>query len=111
MFTDRRQAGRLLAERLRDLRGSGAVVLGVLPDPATLIFAHAEGTEWLSGQRGHRAIGVVYDPRRESGNYVPTVMGRRYDALIWIPETTALQPLAGEGHLTSPEFETEPTGF
>lgn len=29
---------------------------------------------------GHRAIGVVYDPAREEGNYVPSVLPERYDA-------------------------------
>ncbi|MDB5166600.1 MAG: protein-L-isoaspartate O-methyltransferase [Candidatus Saccharibacteria bacterium] len=44
--------------------------------------------------RDHRAIGVVYDPRRESlGNYVPTLLPRRYDALIHIDRTRALHPL------------------
>jgi erythromycin esterase len=42
----------------------------------------------------HRAIGVVYDPAREKyGNYVPSVLSRRYDALIYIDATTALHPL------------------
>jgi len=45
----------------------------------------------------HRAIGVVYDPRRERwGNYVPTVLGRRYDAFLYFDDTTALHPLHGE---------------
>jgi len=42
----------------------------------------------------NRAIGVVYDPRHERfGNYVPTRMGERYDAFIFIDRTTALEPL------------------
>lgn len=42
----------------------------------------------------HRAIGVVYNPERERfGNYVPTVMNRRYDAFIFLDETKALYPL------------------
>jgi erythromycin esterase len=42
----------------------------------------------------HRAIGVVYDPAREKyGNYVPSVMAKRYDALIYFDETRALHPL------------------
>ncbi|WP_247731329.1 erythromycin esterase family protein [Halovivax limisalsi] len=45
-------------------------------------------------ERGHRAIGVVYDPDRESGNYVPTVLAERYDAYVHVDETTALHPLA-----------------
>jgi erythromycin esterase len=42
---------------------------------------------------GHRAIGVVYHPERESGNYVPTLLASRYDALLYIDETEALHPL------------------
>lgn len=43
---------------------------------------------------GHRAIGVVYDPKLERfGNYVPSSMADRYDAFIHIDQTTALQPL------------------
>jgi erythromycin esterase len=46
------------------------------------------------GPRAHRAIGVVYDPQRERyGNYVPTDLGRRYDAFIFLDETEALHPL------------------
>lgn len=45
-------------------------------------------------ERGHRAIGVVYRPEYEQfGNYVPTVLPRRYDAMLFIDSTTALQPL------------------
>ncbi|AWB46170.1 protein-L-isoaspartate O-methyltransferase [Paenibacillus sp. CAA11] len=46
---------------------------------------------------GHRAIGVVYDPRHESGNYVPSQMAERYDAFIYVHETHALEPLSVEG--------------
>jgi erythromycin esterase-like protein len=45
-------------------------------------------------QINHRAIGVVYDSSREKyGNYVPSVLSKRYDALIYIDETKALHPL------------------
>lgn len=47
-------------------------------------------------QLGHRAIGVVYHPERERGNYVPTLIGKRYDAFIYIDRTKALSPLAAE---------------
>jgi erythromycin esterase-like protein len=47
--------------------------------------------------RGHRAIGVVYDPSHESGNYVPTVLPERYDALLFIDQTEALHPLPPNG--------------
>ncbi|WP_276499296.1 erythromycin esterase family protein [Pontibacter litorisediminis] len=43
---------------------------------------------------GHRAIGVVYDPKYEMfGNYVPTVIPERYDAFIYFEETEAVHPL------------------
>jgi erythromycin esterase-like protein len=54
--------------------------------------------------RGHRAIGVVYDPAYEAfGNYVPSVLPLRYDAFLYLDETRALHPL----HLV-PRVETEP---
>jgi erythromycin esterase len=44
--------------------------------------------------RGHRAIGVVYHPERESrGNYVPSVLPMRYDAMMYIDRSHALRPL------------------
>jgi erythromycin esterase len=42
---------------------------------------------------GHRAIGVVYRPENERGNYVPTLLPFRYDGLIYLDKTTALHPL------------------
>jgi|SRR5690554_4478825 len=48
----------------------------------------------LNEERGHRAIGVVYDPRNEfPGNYVPTIITSRYDAFIFIKETEPLNYL------------------
>ncbi len=48
----------------------------------------------LRRRRGHRAIGVVYDPARERfGNFVPTDLVDRYDALIALQNTQALHPL------------------
>jgi erythromycin esterase-like protein len=45
-------------------------------------------------RKGHRAIGVVYHPERERfGNYVSTILNQRYDAFVYIDETTALHPL------------------
>lgn len=45
---------------------------------------------------GHRAIGVVYHPTSERGNYVPSVMARRYDAFVHVDESHALRPLTIE---------------
>jgi erythromycin esterase-like protein len=44
----------------------------------------------------HRAIGVVYRPNFERGNYVPSVMARRYDAFVHVDESHALRPLTIE---------------
>ncbi|GAB3019320.1 hypothetical protein GCM10011376_29620 [Nocardioides flavus (ex Wang et al. 2016)] len=79
--------------------------------PAVLDFGPARGGPWLSTRRGHRAIGVVYEPRREHGNYVPTVMGARYDALLWFEDAGALRPLHHEGPPREAELETESTGM
>src|SRR3712207_9301035 len=48
----------------------------------------------LDRRLDHRAIGVVYRPERERwGNYVPTVLGERYDAVLDLEDTSPLQPL------------------
>jgi erythromycin esterase-like protein len=47
----------------------------------------------LTQYRGHRAIGVVYDPSQERGNYVPSDLPNRYDAFLFIDRTQALHPL------------------
>ncbi|WP_207491785.1 erythromycin esterase family protein [Aridibaculum aurantiacum] len=42
----------------------------------------------------HRAIGVVYNPEYEMyGNYVPSIIPLRYDAFLYLHQTTALHPL------------------
>lgn len=82
-----------------------------LDAPAVLVFGDDRSGPWLSARLGHRAIGVVYEPRQEAGNYVPTVMGGRYDALVWLERTGALHPLHHEAPPSEPELETEPTGF
>lgn len=79
--------------------------------PAALAFAADRDRPWLVHRAGHRAIGVVYDPTEEASNYVPTVMGRRYDALISLEETHALRPLHHEAAPDEAEFETAPSGY
>jgi erythromycin esterase len=59
--------------------------------------------------RGHRAMGVVYTPTREGGNYVPTVLPDRYDAFLYFDETHALHPLHMEPPTNEPP-ETYPWG-
>ncbi|MBB5780567.1 erythromycin esterase family protein [Nonomuraea jabiensis] len=66
---------------------------------------------WYDEPMGQRAVGVVYHPERElRGNYVPTVVGGRYDAFIWLDETRALHPLHGEPWGDA-EPETYPTAM
>ena len=63
------------------------------PDNQLLLLGQAEATRELLQARGHRAIGVVYHPEYERGNYVPTVLPRRYDAFLYLDTTEALHPL------------------
>jgi erythromycin esterase len=62
---------------------------------------------------GHRAIGVVYRPGGERwGNYVPSIVPHRYDAMIYIDETNAVDPLHMPVAVTGgDEAETYPSGM
>jgi erythromycin esterase-like protein len=65
--------------------------------------------ESLMKSIGHRAIGVSYDPSSERGNYVPSVIPNRYDAFIFIDETTALHPIGTNPRNEPPD--TYPSGY
>lgn len=83
-------------------------------DDRLLIFDAEESSSPLSGRRGHRAIGVVYHPESESGNYVPTELAARYDAFLYIDETHALHPLKVPPQLEDDKRElpeTYPSGM
>jgi erythromycin esterase len=85
-----------------------ALIHDVTQDPALFVFPEDQTSAWLTGVHGHRAIGVVYHPERERlGNWVPTRLGRRYDAFISFDRTEALHPIHA---LESPdrEYETYP---
>jgi erythromycin esterase-like protein len=71
------------------------VLHGLGRERALLVFPEEEAAGgWLTTPLPHRAIGVVYNPKRErTGNYVPTVLGRRYDAFIHLERTRPLEPL------------------
>lgn len=59
-----------------------------------LLMSKVKAQKCLSSPIGHRAIGVVDNPEHEKfGNYVPTILPKRYDAFIYIDETTALHPI------------------
>ena len=42
---------------------------------------------------GNRAVGVVYNPKRDKRQFVPTIVPMRYDALFFFKKTTALRVL------------------
>ncbi|HEX8629632.1 MAG TPA: erythromycin esterase family protein [Catenuloplanes sp.] len=80
------------------------------PPRALLVFPRGEQPDLLTDQLDHRAIGVVYHPEREAwGNYVPTVLGRRYDAFCWFDRTRAVRPLH-TGSVEAREAQTYPSG-
>ncbi|WP_442788391.1 erythromycin esterase family protein [Dactylosporangium sp. NBC_01737] len=76
-------------------RGSVEDVLHTAAPPQALfVFPPRDRPDLLTDELGHRAIGVVYDPEREHwGNYVPTVLGDRYDAFCWFDESHGVRPL------------------
>jgi erythromycin esterase len=59
-----------------------------------IILDNSENEDIKSSRIGHRAIGVVYEPDYDyAGNYVPSKIGGRYNAFMYIDETNALHPL------------------
>jgi erythromycin esterase-like protein len=81
-------------------------------DDKLLLFTDQAQTPELLQARGHRAIGVVYRPHFERyGNYVPTVLPHRYDALLFIDESQALSPLHMPERMEREVPETYPTGM
>jgi erythromycin esterase len=92
-------------------RGSTEALLHDSLEAGAGLFVFAEDLpRWAAEERGHRAIGVVYRPDAERwGNYVPTVLGKRYDAFLWLDETRALTPLAGVS-AEGDELESWPFG-
>jgi erythromycin esterase len=104
--------------------GSSIEVMEVPPAPANswegylhrlgaankIIFSRElDQSAMLQESIGHRAIGVVYDPRNERGNYVPSIIPKRYDAFIYIDKTSALHPIKIQARNEPPD--TYPSGF
>lgn len=73
-----------------------------------IVFMDEEMRKMIGREEiNHRAIGVVYNPESEyPGNYVPSKMPFRYDAFIYIDQTTALHPLhiKPDGHQVPATF-------
>lgn len=81
-------------------------------DTMLLFNGHDDGgIEGLAAPIGHRAIGVVYDPRNEHwGNYVPTIVPRRYDAFLHIDESAGVDALHLPVLVDGEPPETFPSG-
>jgi erythromycin esterase-like protein len=74
--------------------------------------SEAGGIPGLDESIGHRAIGVVYDPHHESwGNYVPTIVPGRYDAFLYVEESSAVDALHMPVLVDGEPPETYPTGM
>lgn len=72
-------------ERLLHQAGKGENMLLLTPDLEDASMEY---------HFNHRAIGVVYHPQTEKyGNYVPSIIPRRYDAFLYFDRTRALHPL------------------
>lgn len=86
------------------------VSLKMKTDRFLLDFSSLDKKSILNQKLPHRAVGVVYDPIHESkGNYVPTQITKRYDSMIFVDQTTALESLPATFVLE--KFpETWPTG-
>jgi erythromycin esterase len=77
-------------------RGSVEALLHDAGSGDALLLLDGSG-DWARQELMHRAIGVVYRPEEERwGNYVPTVLARRYDAFCYLDCTRALHPLDGQ---------------
>jgi erythromycin esterase-like protein len=71
-----------------------ALLHEALGEDALFVVPRGDRPGWLDRRLDHRAIGVVFRPEREKwGNYVPTVVGERYDAFLYLDDTAPLQPL------------------
>lgn len=75
------------------LPGSYEEIFQKVGIPQALFIFGEEVPEVVLQPRGHRAKGVVYDPTQERAHYLPTILPQRYDALIYIEETSPLSPL------------------
>jgi erythromycin esterase len=60
-----------------------------------LLFDSVDRKSLLNDFLAHRAIGVIYHARHEQrGNYVPSKVAERYDALVFLDQTHSLSPMA-----------------
>lgn len=87
--------GRMKVMRMPEARANSIeAVLHEKSIKSGYILFNKESDGLYQTEINHRAIGVVYNPEREKyGNYVPSVLSKRYDAFIFFDETKALHPL------------------
>lgn len=62
-------------------------------DSFYIIFDDEDRKEENLKTLGNRAVGVVYNPRGDRRQFVPTIIPLRYDALIFFKKTSALRVL------------------
>jgi erythromycin esterase-like protein len=77
------------------------------------IRGHEQNEEFLSEPRLQRAIGVIYRPDTErTSHYFEANLAKQFDALIYLDETRALQPLVATKPSVPEEVpETFPSGM
>lgn len=62
-----------------------------------LLFSQAgEKAGFFAEVNNHRAIGVVFDPNAEFGNYLQAALSDSYDSFLYIDRTSATHPLPVE---------------
>ncbi|GEO07656.1 erythromycin esterase family protein [Segetibacter aerophilus] len=81
----------------------------ISPANKILLSSELRSNGSLQNSIGHRAIGVVYNPNNEQGNYVPSIIPKRYDAFVFIDQTSALHPIPIQQQNEPPD--TYPSGF
>jgi erythromycin esterase len=86
-----------------------SMVHGNSPTDQIILSREIADIPALQKKVGNRAVGVVYDPRNEDGNYVPTEITRRYDAFFFVDKTTALHPIDVNKRNEPPD--TYPSGY
>lgn len=63
-------------------------------DAFYLIFdAEDRNNKEMMQALGNRAVGVVYNPRQDNRQFVPTILPMRYDAKVFFKQSTSLKPL------------------
>ena len=92
------------------IEGSWEQTLHQLSKSNKIILSNEiKNVKGLNTSIGHRAIGVVYNPSSERGNYVPSIIPDRYDAFMYFDETSALRPIKIAQRNEPPD--TYPSGY